>query len=92
MSKKFTAYAPPMMWGAWNNIQAHGGSINFKITYSPIGDALVMGKVRYFKSDGNQIEQEFKDEISIKTANVWATIEVCFKGLTTGSTVEGEIL
>ena len=91
MSRKFTAYAPPLIWGVWHHIQGHGGSINFKITYSPIGDALIMGKVRYFKMDNKQVEQEFKDEISIQTANAWASIEVSFKGLTTGSTVEGEI-
>ena len=91
MSKTFTAYAPPIVWGLWTTIQSHGGPIAFKITYSPIGDTMVMGKVRYYKEVGKLTEEEFKDEVTIKTANVWANIDVCFKGVPLGSTVEGEI-
>ncbi len=91
MSKAFTAWAAPMMWGPWTTIQSHGGVINFKITYSAIGDTMVMGKVKYYKEQGHTSEEEFKDSTSIKTAVVWANIEVCFKGIPTGSTVEGEI-
>lgn len=91
MSKTFTAYAAPMLWGPWVTIQSHGGPIAFKITYTPIGDTLVMGKVRYYKEKEKLVEEEFKDEITIRTADVWANVEVCFKGLPLGSTVEGEI-
>lgn len=91
MSKQFTAYAPPMMWGAWTTIQSHGGSITFNIKYSVIGDTSVFGKVKYYKTPDLLTEQEFKDEVSITTANVWGNIEVCFKGVVLGSTVEGSI-
>lgn len=91
MSKTFTAYAAPMAWGPWMAIQSHGGVITFKITYSAIGDTLVMGKVRYYKEKEKLREEEFKDEVTIKTADVWANIDVCFKGVPLGSTVEGEI-
>lgn len=91
MSKRFTAYAAPMMWGPWTTIQNHGGSVTFKIEYSAIGDTVVMGKVRYYKEKDKLVEEEFKDEVVIRTANVWANIDTCFKGLPLGSTVEGEI-
>lgn len=91
MSKTFTAYAPPSTWGPWMTIESHGGPVAFKITYSVIGDTLVMAMVRYFDSADHQAEIEFKDEITFQTADVWANIEVRFKGIVTGSTVEGEI-
>ena len=80
-----------MAWGAWNTIESHGGSISRTITYEPVGDTLVLGKVRYFKFKDKSVEEEFKDNTSISTADVWANIEVCFKGVVTGSTVQGEI-
>lgn len=91
MAKTFTAYAAPMAWGPWMTIESHGGAIAFKITYSPIGDTMVMGKVRYHKEKDKLTEEEFKDETLIKTGNVWASIDVCFKGFPLGSTVEGKI-
>ncbi|MFC2974554.1 hypothetical protein ACFOJE_20370 [Azotobacter bryophylli] len=91
MSKTFTAYAAPMSWGPWTTIQSHGGSIAFKISYTSIGDTLVTGKVKYYKDNENMTEEEFKDEITIRTADVWANIGVCFKGIPLGSTVEGVI-
>ncbi|MES2684710.1 MAG: hypothetical protein V4650_14415 [Pseudomonadota bacterium] len=90
-AKTFTAYAPPLLWGVWTNILSHGGVVSKKITYAPIGDTVVMGKVRYYKKKDKQVEEEFKDETTITTADVWANIEVCFKGVVTGSTVEGTI-
>jgi len=91
VTKTFTAYAAPMMWGPWTTIQSHGGSIAFAISYSAIGDTLVMGKVKYFKAKDTQVEEEFRDETTIRTGDVWANVEVCFKGVPLGSTVNGEI-
>ena len=90
MSKRFIAYAAPMSWGPWATIQSYGGAIAFKITYIAIGDTMVMGKVRYYRGKDKHVEEEFKDEVVIRTA-VWANVEVCFRGLPIGSTVEGEI-
>jgi hypothetical protein len=70
MSKQFTAYAPPMAWGVWHTIESHGGSIARTITYEPIGDTVVKGKVKYFKFEGEVVEEEFKDKVSIKTGQI----------------------
>ena len=91
MPKQFDAYAPPIIWGPYLNIQSHGGSVSFTISYKPVGNTLVKGKVRYWKETDKKIELEFLDRITIKTANVWGNIDVCFKGIPLGSAVQGSI-
>lgn len=92
--KQFSALALPLAWGPWTEIQSHLGSLTFTITYAPLGDTLVMGRVRYFKKgnpDPGQVVEEFKDETSITTSNSVANIEVSFKGIILGSAVNGTI-
>jgi hypothetical protein len=91
VTKTFTAYAAPMSWGSWATIQSHGGIITFKITYYVVGDTMVMGKVRYYREKEKLVEEEFMDKVTIQTADVWANIDVCFKGVPLGSTIEGTI-
>jgi hypothetical protein len=91
MAKQFNLYAPPVIWGPWMPIQSHGGSMHFNISYEAVGNTLVLGKVRYFKDKDKKTELQFSREVRIKTADVWASIEVCFKGIPLGSAVKVEI-
>lgn len=91
MAKEFSAYAPPLIWGAWQTIESHVGSISFTIRYSAVGDVQVLGKVRYSREVGKHAEQEFNEEIKITTAAAYDNIEVAFKGNPLGSAVNGEI-
>ena len=86
----FTAYAPPMKWGTWVEIDAHGGPITFTISYRAVANTMVMGKVLYY-SPSEWKELEFKNSIEIRTGNAWAPVKVCFKGIPTGSIVKGTI-
>ena len=91
MPKMFNAYAPPVVWGPWTQIKSHGGPVSFTVKYKAVGSTLVLGKVRYWKESDKKVEQQFVDRITIKTANVWGNIDVCFKGIPLGSAVQGEI-
>ena len=92
MAKILNAYAPPLIWGAEIIIENHLGSISRSISYEPLGDTLVMGRVKYFKEEtgnpaGKYVEVEFKDEITVKTSNSVASIKCDFKGIVLGSAV-----
>jgi hypothetical protein len=88
---QFNAYAPPMVWGAWVRIDSHIGPSTYNISYEALGDTLVMGRVRYFKGSdgGTQVIEEFRDSTTITTSNSAANVEVSFKGVPTGSPVQG---
>ena len=88
---QFQAYAPPLIWGPWATIESHTGIRTFKLSYEAIGDTTVTGKVRYCKTIGGFVEQTFAGEIIFTTANAYASVEVCFKGVPLGSAVQGEI-
>lgn len=91
MAKPFKTYAPPMLWGPWEIIDNSAGEMSFKITYSADGNTIVMGKIRYYSQQNKVAEEGFQDEIIIRTGDAIANIEVCFKGLSLGSEVHGEI-
>ncbi|MDG3075996.1 hypothetical protein [Bacillus halotolerans] len=88
VSKQFSAYAPPNFWGVWYTIESHIGPVDLSISYKAVGDTLVLGKVRYFSENGKK-EQEFIDSVQISCGNAVDNVEVCFKGVPTGSAVEG---
>jgi hypothetical protein len=90
---QFNAYAPPDLWGAWVTIGSHLGSVTFDISYEALGETLVVGRVRYWKGigPGGQVIEEFRDSTTITTSNSGANVEVSFKGIPTGSPVQGMI-
>lgn len=90
LSRTFNAYAGPNVWGPWVQIAAHGGSVGYSISYEAVGSTLVIGAVYYYGS-GGWVTQQFRDSISIRTGNVWATVHVCFRGTPFGSAVRGII-
>lgn len=93
MTKRFSALAKPIFWSEWQTIEEQTGARSFKITYSGIGNAetLVYGKVKYYKQKDKLVEEEFVDQVMISAADVYASIDVCFKGIPFGTAVEGEI-
>lgn len=80
-----------MFWGVRTQIQSHGGAMSFTISFKPVGSTLVKGKIRYWKEMDKKVEQVFLDKITIRTANVWGNIDICFMGIPLGSAVQGEI-
>jgi hypothetical protein len=90
MLATFTAYAPPSIWGTWQTIYNSMGSRSFTLSFSAVGDTQVKGKVRYFGAIG-KVEQEFFEQIVFASGDAIANIEVCFKGIPLGSTVDGSI-
>lgn len=91
--RTFAAYAAPMIWGPDTNVGSHIGSITFTITYEAVGDTLVMGRVTYYKGAGagQLVTEEFRDETTITTSNSVANVICSFKGIPTGSAVNGTI-
>jgi hypothetical protein len=92
-SRTFAAYAAPMIWGPDANVGSHLGSVTFTITYEAVGDTLVMGRVTYYKGEGagQLVTEEFRDETTITTSNSVANVICNFRGIPTGSAVNGTI-
>lgn len=88
---RFNAYAGPSTWGPWTQIAAHGGPVTYTITAKPVGSTVIVGRVKYFGRDGKQHIETFRGSTTITTGNSWATVRVSFKGIPTGSAVEGTI-
>lgn len=92
MTRTFTAYAAPMSWGPELQVASHIGSVTYTISYEGVGNALVLGRVHYFKT--GTVEKVTESLISgarITTADVVANVEVEFRGVPTGSAVNGTI-
>ena len=92
-ARTFSGYAPPLFWGPSVHVASHIGSVTYAIDYEAIGDTLVLGRVTYFKGSGGgqKVTEEFRDSTTITTSNSVATVELEFKGIVTGSTVNGTI-
>jgi len=92
MTRVFAAYAAPLAFGPKVEVASHLGSVSYKITYSAVGDAIVLGRVHYFKEGvEGKVSESLVNGGSITTANAVANVEVDFKGAATGSAVEGTI-
>jgi len=90
--RQFNHYAPPMVFGPYKVITKHMGVNKFNISYTGLSEASkVFGKVKYFKTAIQQVEEEFTDETTIHVGDCIASIELCFKGVPLGSSVEGTI-
>lgn len=89
-TRMFTGYAPPMSWGPWVEVGAHGGPASFSISYEAIGDTMVYGTVNYYSRNG-WVTEFFKDSVTVLTGNAWAAVKVCFYGSPLGSTVTGYV-
>lgn len=89
----YQAYAPPMIWGPWVTVASHLGSVTYKITSEPVGDTVLECKIRYFKGPGGgtQVEERWVKDVTITTSDSVANVEVSFKGVPTGSKVEGTV-
>jgi hypothetical protein len=87
----FAAYAGPSTWGEWVEIASHLGDVSYTITASPVGNTVLRCRVRYYKEVNNQVTEEWRSDVKIKTANVVANVEVSFMGVPFGSAVEGTI-
>lgn len=91
-SRSFTAYAPPLVWGPGMTVASHIGAVTYRITYEAIGDTLVMGRVHYYKSGSqDKVTEEFSSSTTITTSNSVGNVVVDFKGIPTGSAVNGTI-
>lgn len=90
LRSQFTAYAPPLNWGAWVEIAAHAGSVRYNISYRVNGDTLVHGLVNFYGELGWETRM-FKDSITIETGNAWASVKICFQGSPFGSVVNGRV-
>jgi hypothetical protein len=90
MSNEFTSYAPPLVYGAWT--EAIGGLARrsrIRIKVNPVGETTIFGEVRYFDSTNSKVTQEFQGTALIETSDGLQNVEVRFKGVPTGSAVEG---
>lgn len=89
---EFTAYAPPLVYGTWQVIGSHLGTVNYTVKYSPIGDSNAFAKVKFFNDKEEEVEKEFFEQITFTTGNVVANVSVQFKAPgPAGVTVQGEI-
>ena len=91
--RQFAAYAPPMTWGPDVTVASHIGSVTYTISYEAVGDTLVLGRVIYYKGDngGQKVTEEFTDQTTITTADAVANVLCDFKGIPTGSAVNGTV-
>ncbi len=87
----YNAYAPPNFWGDWVTIASQTGMASFTITASPVGDTLLRGRVKYYKTARDQSTDEFLDSITIHCGDSINNIEVSFMGIPMGTAVEGTV-
>ncbi|RUN76491.1 hypothetical protein EJC47_10995 [Sphingomonas sp. TF3] len=89
--RAFNAYAAPDLWGPAVIVATAIGVVTYTIEYEAVGGTLVMGRVTYFKGagGGRKVTEEFKDSVTITTADSIADVECEFKGVPLGSAVEG---
>lgn len=92
MSRNYRFNAPPLIFSPWVNVGSHGGSVTYTISFSPLGDTLIQAEVKYFKYENlPKIEEAINSGSSIVTANVFANVEMRFKGFLLGSAVDVNI-
>jgi hypothetical protein len=79
-------YAPPNAFGNWEIVAAHvGGPTTYQISVEPIGDANVVGQVKYFDVDNHEQVKDFSGATEVKTGNSVDNVWVRLKGLVTGT-------
>lgn len=90
--RNFTAYAAPMSYGPKITIASHIGKMSYTIGYSAVGDAIVLGRVHYYKQGGDdKVTESLADGATIHTSDVVANIEIDFQGAASGSSITGTI-
>jgi hypothetical protein len=89
--RSFTADALPNVWGPAVVVGNAIGVVTYTIEYAAVGGTLVMGRVTFFEGagGGKRVQREFRDSITITTANAVAAVECQFKGIPLGSAVDG---
>jgi len=85
MMERKQVYAGPMMFSSWHVVASHIGSLSYSFTVTPIGDTVVVGQIRYFKAEHDQVVEDFQETIEIQTGNVVANVEMRLKGAPSGS-------
>lgn len=86
---QFDAYAPPLVYGPYEVIAEHIGSIHYSGSASPVGDTNLHGEVRYYGE--GWVEEGFIGEFAFTTGNAVATVKTHFKGNPFGTAVNGQI-
>jgi hypothetical protein len=87
----FNAYAGPSIWGDWVDVANSIGSVKYHLTAAAIGNATFRSQVRYFKTETDQVVEEWGDDYTITTGNAVATVSVRFMGIPTGTAIDGTI-
>lgn len=90
MTRLYSAYAGPSIWGSWEEIARHLGKCTFNITAEAVGSTIIRGRVRYYR-DSEKVIEEFRDSITIHTGNAVDIVEVSFMGIPMGTAVNGTI-
>jgi hypothetical protein len=78
-------YAAPNVFGPWETVANHGGSITFTISVEPIGDTVVTGEVRYYGENNSRVVEGFFQKTTITTSNSYGIVEVRLKGTPSGA-------
>ena len=88
-----TGYAGPSIWGPELTVLSHLGVTTVKVSYSAIGDTMVLGRIKYHAGPNGGVlkEEEFNGETEVTTANAVANVICQFKGVPLGSTVEVQV-
>src|SRR5262249_44317964 len=87
----FTYYAPPMVYGPWQTVNAIQGPGSFVITYQALGNTTLFGQVRYFDESGNQVVKPLVPGFPYRLGPGLGAVEVRFFGSSLGSGVKGNI-
>ena len=88
--KGFTAYAPPSIWSAWTVIYNSSGEGSVEIKAEAIGDTHFIGQIEYYGPGGKKVVN-FNSSRRITFGNSFANVRVRFKGLPTGTTINGSV-
>ncbi len=87
MPERHQVWAAPLTFGPWAVIANYLNSVTYKVEVTPIGDipTLVLGELRYWNEDNEQVVLSFKDSETITTGNSMGNLEIRLQGTPTGT-------
>ena len=88
--KRFSAYAPPMVWSPKINVASHLGSTSYTIKTKIMGNTQVQSWAKFYNR-GWQNKYFYDSSINLTTGNAAASVYMSYKGNPLESAIQGTV-
>ncbi|AUI88462.1 hypothetical protein BS333_19250 [Vibrio azureus] len=88
--KRFSSYAPPMVWSPQISVASHVGSTRYTIKTKIIGNTQVQSWARFYNR-GWQNRYFYSSSTSFTTGEAAASVFMSYKGKPLGSAIQGSV-